>query len=98
MNFTPTETRFCPINLQKVSTCLRVNREVWLAMEDAVHHSSTVSVGGVICICGCHLRHIRPCGKRVGRHIDLDFICFLVRLKSKPFQVHQFTDQSHLTQ
>lgn len=44
-------------------TCFRVNREVWLAMEDAVYHSSTVSIGGVICICGCHLRHICPCGK-----------------------------------
>lgn len=44
-------------------TCFGVNREVWLAMEDAVYHSSTVSIGRVICICGCHLRHICPWGK-----------------------------------
>lgn len=35
--------------------------------------------------------------KRVGGHIDFDLICFLVRLKSKLFEVHQFSERSHLT-
>lgn len=47
----------------RINTCFRVDREVWLAVEDAVYHSSTVPIGRVICICGCHLCHICPCGK-----------------------------------
>lgn len=44
------------------STCFGVYREVWLAVENAVHDSGAVSVGGVVCVGGCHLRHVRPCG------------------------------------
>lgn len=47
-------------------TCFGVNGEVRLSVEDAVHHSSAVSVSGVVGVRGCHLRHIRSCGKRVG--------------------------------
>lgn len=89
---------FFTIRGNKCGTCFGINREVGLAMQDAVHHPGAVPIGGVICVCGCHLRHIRPCGReRVGRRIDFDLICFLVGLKSQLFEVHQFTEQSHLT-
>lgn len=47
--------------VQSFFTCFGVNREVRLAVEDAVDHSGTVSISGVICISGCHLRHVGSC-------------------------------------
>lgn len=38
-------------------TCLRLHREIWLALQYAVHQPGTVAVGGVISICSCHLHH-----------------------------------------
>lgn len=44
-------------------TCFGVDGKVRLALEDAVDHSSAVAISGVICICGCHLCNVRPCGR-----------------------------------
>lgn len=55
-------------------TCFGVDRKVWLAMEDTVHHSSTVAIGGVIRICGRHLCHVRPWGW--GREGELMLLVF----------------------
>lgn len=42
----------------KLLTCLRINGEVGLPLKNAVDHSSTVSIGGIISICSLDLKHI----------------------------------------
>lgn len=41
-------------------TCFGVNREVGLAMQDAVHNPGAVAIGGVVGVCGRHLRDVGP--------------------------------------
>lgn len=45
------------VNAEAVSTCLGVNREVGLSLQDAVNYLGTVPVGRIICIRGRHLQN-----------------------------------------
>lgn len=45
----------------KLFTCLRINGEIRLPLKNAVNHSSTVSVSGIISICRLYLKHICTC-------------------------------------
>lgn len=57
-NTTARKKKTMKININGESlTCLWVYREVRLPMQNAVHHTSTVSIGGVISICCCHLEY-----------------------------------------
>lgn len=42
-------------------TCLRLHGEVRLSLQDAVHQSGAVSIGGIVCIGRRYLHHRRAC-------------------------------------
>lgn len=46
-------------------TCLRVHREIVLALSDSIHQPGTVSVCRIISIPGCHLHYGCPCETEV---------------------------------
>lgn len=43
--------------LNELLTCFWIHWEIWLSLEDAVHHFGTVPVVGIISVCGCHLNN-----------------------------------------
>ncbi len=45
-------------------TTFGVNGEVWLSVQNAVHHPRTVSICRVVCICRCDLKNWCTCRKR----------------------------------